>query len=106
MQYLPRQLVFSRKERQKRGREYSELVDIMARFTIAIAGGASLIVPMVIMALSPSQMKSLVTVPVAVVVFSLMLAFSIRAANIETLVSTARYAAVLVVFVGTNSANN
>ncbi|KAJ4421720.1 hypothetical protein N0V82_003564 [Gnomoniopsis sp. IMI 355080] len=115
MQYLPRRLVFSRKEREKRGREYdegqlprevSELVDIVARFTIAIAGGASLIVPMVIMALSPSQVKSLVTVSVAVVVFSLMLAFGIRVSNIETLVSTATYAAVLVVFVGTNSANN
>lgn len=115
MQNLPRRLAFSRHEREKRGkecdegqlpREVSEFVDVVARFIIAVAGGASLIVPMVIMALRPSLIKSLVTVSVAVVIFSLLLAFGIRVSNIETLVSTATYAAVLVVFVGTNTAGN
>jgi hypothetical protein len=37
------------------------------------------------------------------VVFSLVLSLGIRVSNVETLVATATYAAVLVVFVGTSS---
>lgn len=112
MAYLPSRFTFSHHEREKRLKEYehgdppreiSIFVDTLARLIIAITGGACLIVPMVIMSLSPSEVKSLVTVSVAVVVFSLMLSFGTRVSNIETLVSTATYAAVLVVFVGTNS---
>ncbi|KAI7782629.1 uncharacterized protein LA080_013117 [Diaporthe eres] len=112
MTYLPSRFTFSRHEREKRLKEYEQgdppkeisgLVDALARFIIAITGGACLIVPMVIMSLSPSKVESLVAVSVAVVIFSLMLSFGIRVSNIETLVSTATYAAVLVVFVGTNS---
>lgn len=107
MAYLPSRFTFSRQEREKRLKEYeqgdppreiSRFVDTLARFIIAITSGACLIVPMVIMSLSPSEAKSLVTVSVAVVVFSLMLSFGIRVSNIETLV--------LVVFVGTNSSRN
>lgn len=54
-------------------------------------------------ALRPSETKSLVTVSVAVVVFSLILAFGIRGSNVETLVSTATHAALLVVSAGTSS---
>jgi hypothetical protein len=54
------------------------------------------------MAISPSQVKSLATVSVSVIVFSLISSFVIRLTNVETLVSTATYAAVLVVFVGTS----
>lgn len=54
------------------------------------------------MTLQPSEKKSLVTVSVAVVNFALILAFGVKVSNVETLVSTATYAAVLVVFVGTS----
>lgn len=81
----------------------SAFVDRLARFVIAFAGGVFLVVPMIIMTLRPSETKSLVTVSVAVVIFSLILAFGIRVSNVETVVSTATYAAVLVVFVGTSS---
>lgn len=112
MRYLPSRLTFSRHERLARAKEYedglppkeiSNFVDRLARFVIAIAGGIFLVVPMVIMTLRPSETKSLVTVSVAVVVFALVLSFGIRVSNVETLVSTATYAAVLVVFVGTSS---
>lgn len=115
MVYLPRRFTFSRQEREKRLKEYEQgdpprevsiFVDTLARFIIAITGGACLIVPMIIMSLNPSEVKSLVTLSVAVVIFSLMLSFGIRVSNIETLVSTATYAAVLVVFVGTNSSGD
>ncbi|KAJ6442573.1 cytochrome p450 oxidoreductase [Purpureocillium lavendulum] len=105
MKYLPAQLAFSRQERHERGREYTEgkpprvlsaLVDRLVRFLIAFTGGVFLVVPMIIMTLHPSQTKSLVTVSVAVLVFSLMLSFVVRVSNVETLVSTATYAAVLV----------
>lgn len=112
MEHLPRRLTFSQHERERREREYEEgqlprelskFVDVVARFVIAVTGGAAVVVPMIIMALGPSHVKTLVTVSVAVVVFSLFLSLGIRVSNVETLVSTATYAAVLVVFVGTNS---
>lgn len=84
-------------------RHVSEFVDRLARFVIAIAGGVFLIVPMVVMTLGPSETKSLITAAAAVMIFALILSFGIRVSNVETLVSTATYAAVLVVFVGTSS---
>lgn len=81
----------------------SQFVDRLVRFAVAITGGTFLVVPMLIMAISPSQVKSLATVSVSVIVFSLILSFVIRLTNVETLVSTATYAAVLVVFVGTSA---
>ncbi|OAQ78109.1 VIT family domain-containing protein [Purpureocillium lilacinum] len=115
MKYLPAHLAFSRQERRERGKEFSEgkaprvvsaLVDRLVRFVIAVTGGVFLVVPMIIMTLHPSQTKSLVTVSVALLVFSLMLSFVVRVSNVETLVSTATYAAVLVVFVGTSTASS
>ena len=111
MRYLPSRLAYSDEERRQRSREYgegkpplriSQFVDRLVRFGVAITGGTFLVVPMLIMAINPSQVKSLATVSVSVLVFSLILSFVIRLTNVETLVSTATYAAVLVVFVGTS----
>lgn len=116
MNNLPSRLTFSPHERLARAKEYEEghsprevsgFIDRLARFVIAIAGsGIFLIVPMIIMAIQPSIQNSLITVSVAVVVFSLVLSFGIQGTNLETLVSTATYAAVLVVFVGTSSGSS
>ncbi|KAL7796739.1 hypothetical protein V8C37DRAFT_371316 [Trichoderma ceciliae] len=112
MRYLPSHLAFSRQESLERGKEFvegktpravSDVVDWLVRFIMAFTGGVFLVVPMIIMTLNASQTKSLVTVSVAVVIFSLLLSFVVRVSNVETLVSTATYAAVLVVFVGTSS---
>lgn len=114
MRFLPSRLTFSRHEREARVKEYSEgkppwqvsrFVDRLARFIVALTGGTFLVIPMILMTLNPSETKSLITVSVAVVIFSLILSFGIRVSNVETLVSTATYAAVLVVFVGTSTAN-
>ena len=110
--HLPRSLTYSEEEKRARAYEYetsqdpievSQVVDRLARFVIAFAGGAFLVVPMLIMVFSPSTVKSVSTVSAAVILFAAVVAFGIRAGNIETLVSTATYAAVLVVFVGTNN---
>ena len=113
MRYLPVALTYSSEERRQRPREYEEgkapllasaFVDRSVRFITAMTGGVFLVGPMLIMTFDPSQTKSLLTVSVALVVFSLVLSFGIRVSNVETLVATATYAAVLVVFVGTSSA--
>jgi VIT1/CCC1 family predicted Fe2+/Mn2+ transporter len=115
MRYLPPWLSFSHEERQERKREFAEgrppkevspFVDRLVRFVISFIGGVFLVAPMVIMTFHQSQTKSLVTVSVAVVLFALILSFGIRVPNAETLISTATYAAVLVVFVGTSTSGN
>ncbi|KAJ3462357.1 hypothetical protein MRS44_007143 [Fusarium solani] len=112
MRYLPSRLTFSHHEKRERKKEYldgeppkyvSAFVDRLVRFTIATTGGLFVVVPMIIMSIDESQVKSLVTVSVAVVVFALIVSFGVRVSNIETLVSTATYSAVLVVFVGTST---
>ena len=111
MRHLPARLAYSDEERKQRSREYAEgrrplrvshFVDRVVRFSVAITGGTFLVVPMLIMAIQPSQTKSLATVSASVIIFALILSFAIRLSNVETLVSTAIYAAVLVVFVGTS----
>jgi hypothetical protein len=112
MIFLPTHLTYSDEEKMQRSKEYVEgkrplrvslFVDRLVRFTIAIAGGIFLVIPMIIMTLSPSQTKSLVTASISVVVFALIVSFAVRVSNAETLISTATYAAVLVVFVGTSN---
>jgi VIT1/CCC1 family predicted Fe2+/Mn2+ transporter len=115
MSRLPVSLTYSGSEKNDRVDQYqsggppkdvSATVDHLARFIIAITGGLFLIVPMLIMAIDTSQKKSLITVSLAVFLFALALSFGVRTSNVEALVSTATYAAVLVVFVGTNSGDS
>jgi hypothetical protein len=109
---LPRGLTYTKREMRHRTDEYlsgaapeevSPFVDKLARFMVAFAGGVSLVVPMVVMRLNETLLKSLVTVSVAVVLFAGVLSLVFKASNTDTLVATATYAAVLVVFVGTSS---
>ena len=79
------------------------IVDRVARFIVAITGGLSLVVPMLILRLQEDPNKSLITTSVAVVLFSGLVSVGFSASNAETLGITAAYAAVLVVFVGTSS---
>ena len=81
----------------------SPLVNRLARFTVAITGGLSLVVPMLIMSINQNLIKSLMTTSVAVVLFAGLVSVVFSASNAETLGITAAYAAVLVVFVGTSA---
>jgi hypothetical protein len=84
---------------------YSPFLNGLACFLVGTVAGASLVVPMVIMVFSPSLTKSLVTVSVAVVLFSLALGFTFHPPNDVIVTATATYAAVLVVFVGTSTSS-
>jgi hypothetical protein len=61
---------------------------------------------MLIMAIHPSTTKSLIIVSVSVFLFALALTSGVRVTNNEGLVSTATYAAVLVVFVGSSTGSS
>lgn len=84
-------------------KEDSSLVKWLARLIIALAAGAWLIVPIVIMTVPHgSKTKDLVTMSVAIVLFGMTVAWVVgsepKPLNIVT--ATAAYAAVLVVFYG------
>lgn len=108
--HLPRTVTYTMAERKRRSREYiagkpaedvSPFVDRLARFIVAFLGGSMLVVPMLVMRLPEVTIpKSLSTVSVSVLLFSCALSIFFRANNVETLIATATYAAVLVVFVG------
>jgi len=84
-------------------REVSPFVDKLARFVVAITGGLSLVLPMLVMRLNQNETKSLITTSVAVLIFSALVSIVFKATNTETLGITAAYAAVLVVFVGASA---
>jgi VIT1/CCC1 family predicted Fe2+/Mn2+ transporter len=112
---LPNHLTFSQEEKTYRPKEYasgqapesvSPFVDRLTRFLIAFIGGAFLLVPMLVMAIRPSTTKSLITTCVAVLLFATVVALGFKGKNVETMASTATYAAVLVVFIGTSSSQS
>ena len=85
----------------------SQKAALTQRIVMAMFGGVALITPMLIMTLHPSRNVSLVTTSLATFLFALILAFSAtESAGKDVLAATAAYAAVLVVFVGTNSAGS
>ena len=101
---LPKMMTYSEEETIARKDEYdssrpalqiSPFVDTLARFRAALVGGLFFIVPMLlVMVLKPSKTTNLVTTTVAVLLFSVSLAFGLKSNNVDTLVSTATYAAV------------
>lgn len=111
--FLPRSWSYTKSEMKRRTDEYldgkpseevSPLVDRIARFTVALMGGFSLVVPMLVMRLPVVILsKSIITTSVSVILFAAALSVMLRASNTETIAATATYAAVLVVFVGTSS---
>ncbi|KAJ5717292.1 hypothetical protein N7488_002938 [Penicillium malachiteum] len=77
-------------------------LDFLSRLVMALFGGAALIVPMLIMTLSPSKLNSLLTTSLFVVGIAVILAWFMKDAGPKDILgATAAYAAVLVVFVGT-----
>jgi hypothetical protein len=77
----------------------------VAKFIIGTLGGSALIMPMVIMALDSSLNKCLIVVSVSLVVFALVVGLVFETDNKDTIVATATYAAVLVVFVRNSGGN-
>ena len=87
------------------GREKrSQKTALTERIIMAMFGGVALIAPMLIMTLHPSRNTSLFTTSLVTFIFALVLAVgATNSAGKDVLTATAAYAAVLVVFVGTNT---
>lgn len=83
--------------------EISPFVDNAVRLFLASVAVLVLVAPMCIMSVQPSLTKNLITASVFMVLFACGMSFGVKGTNVETLVATATYSAVLVVFVGTNS---
>ncbi|KAI0891427.1 hypothetical protein F4806DRAFT_500979 [Annulohypoxylon nitens] len=83
--------------------ERSLLERIRSRFHMALFGGIALIAPVILMTLNPTVTLDLVTVSISTVLFSLfMVIFATDMSGKDVLTSTAAYAAVMVVFLGTS----
>jgi hypothetical protein len=89
----------SDKSWEKTGKEVKRF---FLRISMAVFGGLTLIIPMLIMVLYPGLLTVLLTTSISVLVFGIVLAVAIKDAEPKDIVvTTAAYAAVLVVFVGT-----
>lgn len=74
----------------------------LLRFGWAACGGLLLIVPMLIMANVETRVATQATTCVAIVIFAALVSWFTELSTNEVLATTAAYAAVLVVFVGTS----
>ena len=82
----------------------ARLAEIITRFVVALLAGAFLVIPLVILSHQSSSQTHLITVSICIVIFSLLVSLVSRASNEQTMVASAGYAAVLVVFLS-NSPN-
>ena len=112
---LPSWFTSTASESAKRKGTYSEgrtplvpsiAVKALAAAITTFAGGAFIIVPMVVMSFHPSLEKSLATVSISVLAFGFVMDTFIARISSETFLFTATYAAVLVVFVGSSGVVN
>lgn len=70
---------------------------------MGLLGGVALIAPVLVMTLNPSLVGSLVTTLISTLVFALLVViFATDSSGKDVLASTAAYAAVMVVFIGTS----
>jgi hypothetical protein len=79
--------------------------DMVPRYLIANIGGATLLIPMIIMSFAESKTAHLIITSLFVLGFAFVISIGAVASNQELLGATAAYAAVLVVYVGTSSSN-
>lgn len=103
-----RQLSYRSDLEGKRGfrpRQASLSVQIISSTVVALFSGACIIAPIVFMSIRPDHSKNLITVSVSVILFGFFLAAVIHMRSKEIFITTATYAAVLVVFVGASSSS-
>ena len=82
----------------------ARLAEIITRFLVALLAGAFLVIPLVVLSYQSSNQTHLITVSICIVIFSLLVSLVSKASNEQTMVASAGYAAVLVVFLS-NSPN-
>jgi VIT1/CCC1 family predicted Fe2+/Mn2+ transporter len=95
------------RELDKRRRlERERLGTFMLRLRMGLFGGVALLVPIIIMALIPNLVIGLIVTSVATVLFSVVIVtYATDSSGKDVLASTAAYAAVLAVFIGTSLTN-
>ena len=95
------------KEEQKKEAIRKEWLAVrFKRFSLAFFAGIALIGPMVLMTLVSSLKCSLATTSLATLLFALIVAYYTQVAERDIIIVVAGYAAVLVVFVGTQQSLN
>jgi peptidoglycan/LPS O-acetylase OafA/YrhL len=90
---------------RQRGRHISPSVDQLARVLFALLGGILLLAPLASMAYITAKRYLILSAVLFVLLFAIVLALTTTASNQELAAATAAYAAVLVVFVGSNIPN-
>jgi hypothetical protein len=75
------------------------LAEIFGRFVIAVISGVFLVVPLAILSGESDKKTQLSVVSAFILVFSFLVSIMLRVSNLETLIVSAAYAAVLTVFV-------
>lgn len=77
--------------------------DFLTRLAFSVIGGIFLVAPMWLMVLNNTKYTALVTTSVSVLLWGMATAWKLEGGPLAVLSTTAAYAAVLVVFVGTNT---
>lgn len=84
----------------------SPVVDNLAHFVMALAGGALLLVPMIVLVVFKGSLKGkLSSAALFVFIFAVLISWGSSALNQEVLLATAAYGAILVVFVANSSSS-
>ena len=81
-----------------------KLAEFFASLVVALGAGAFLIVPLCILTYQHGREAHLLTVSIAIIVFSFAISLTIRTSGPETIAASAAYAAVLVVFLSNSPA--
>ena len=81
----------------------AQIAEAISRFIIGMLAGATLVVPLSILASQDSQKNRLLVVVFCVSIFCFLLSLLSKATNYETMAASAAYAAVLTVFISNGS---
>ena len=81
----------------------ARVAEVATRFLVAVLAGAFLVLPLIMLTFEESKESHLITVSIFIIVFSLLVSLLSKASNYETMAATAAYAAVLSVFVSSNT---
>ena len=88
---------------KRRYQNTAQIAEYITRFVVAVLAGALLVIPLIILSNQSKGSAQLITVSTCIVVFSLLVSLVSKASNEQTVVASAGYAAVLVVFLSNSS---
>lgn len=82
-------------------RRFGNLTKTLDRLLVGLAGGASLLVPMIVMTFAKSRTARLIIVSVATMLFATAMALTTTSKE-NVITATTAYAAILVVYIGSS----